>query len=256
MSHAQEHGRFIWTELLSRDPEAAVAFYCAVLGWTTETMPMAEGSYTMWAANGAPHSGLFSMPEEMEARASWLPYVGVDDVDGAVLRCMEEGGAVLVEARELPGVGRFAVLADPSGVSFAVYRSANPQPPAGGLPPIGEFSWRELATTGIDRACDFLQEMFGWERGPAHDMGPAGVYQLLVRGGSPPFAGLFLAQGDAPPSWTSYVRVADLEATVAAVERHGGGVMVPPMDVPGGDRIAVCSDPEGAFFGLHWIGTA
>lgn len=256
MSHAEDHGRFVWTELLSRDPGAAVAFYGAVLGWRTEVVPRPEGSYTMWVANGAPHSGLFPLPEGMEARAAWLPYVGVDDVDGAVLRCLEEGGAVLAEARDLPGVGRFAVLADPAGAAFAAYRAANPQPLVEDLPAIGEFSWRELATSDIDRACDFHQEMFGWQRGPAHDMGPAGVYQLLVRGDGPPFAGVFLAEGETPPAWTSYVRIADLDATVAAVERHGGSVLVPPMEVPGGDRVAVCSDPEGALFGLHWIATA
>jgi len=256
MPHAEEHGRFVWTELLSRDPEAAVGFYGPVFGWATERVPMADGSYTIWVADGVQHSGLFAIPAGMEARAAWLPYVGVDDVDGAVLRCLEEGGSVLAEARDLPGVGRFAVLADPAGAAFAAYRAEGLQPARSALPGIGEFSWRELATADIDRACDFLDEMFGWERGPAHDMGPAGSYQLLVGGDGRPFAGVYLARGEAPPAWTSYVRVADLEATVAAVERQGGAVLVAPMEVPGGDRIAVCADPEGAPFGLHWIAAA
>jgi hypothetical protein len=251
MSHDAHHGRFVWSELLTHEPERAVEFYSPLFGWTTEQVPMPTGNYTIWSANGRQHGGMMQMPADAEAPPFWLPYVGVDEVDGAALRCQEEGGGVHVEPRDIPGMGRFAVLSDPFGASFAVYKSESPQAPPPGPPPVGEFTWRELASGDIDEACAFYAEMFGWQKGPAHDMGAAGVYQLLARGDAVPIAGVYLAQPTMSPAWTSYVRVAELEAAVAAVVRQGGKVLVPPMEVPGGDRIAVCADPEGVMLGLH-----
>jgi hypothetical protein len=49
-----------------------------------------------------------------------------------------------------------------------------------------------------------------------------------------------------------YVRVDDLEATIGRVTKHGGTVNLGPHEVPGGDRIAMCADPQGAAFALHW----
>jgi predicted enzyme related to lactoylglutathione lyase len=48
------------------------------------------------------------------------------------------------------------------------------------------------------------------------------------------------------------VRVADLDESVKQCSRLGGKVLNGPMDVPGGDRVAQCFDPQGAAFALHW----
>ena len=253
MAHEAGHGRFVWTELLTRDPERAASFYTDLFGWGTQVVPGPNGDYTMWIANGAPHGGMMKMPPEAKSPPCWLPYVSVDDVDAAAVRCEEEGGGIHVAPRDIPGMGRFAVLFDPFDAAFAVYRSERPEPAREGEAAPGEFSWRELATGDVALACDFYGEMFGWERGPQHDMGENGFYQLLVRGGGPPFGGVYKVAAPAPPSWTSYVRVADVERAAESATKHGGRVLVPPMVVPGGHRIAVCSDPEGAAIALHQL---
>ncbi len=54
-----------------------------------------------------------------------------------------------------------------------------------------------------------------------------------------------------PPSWLYYVSVEDVNAAVGKVKELGGQVPVGPMEVPGGDLIAQCLDPQGACFAVH-----
>jgi hypothetical protein len=252
MAHDTQHGYFLWTELLTRDAGAAIDYYTKLLGWTTQPFAGADPSYTMWANAGTPFGGLMTLPDDAKSGPCWLPYVGVLDVDAAVVRAEEEGAALQLPPTDIPGAGRFAVLGDPWGASFAVYRTPAevPAPPA---PGVGDFCWRELATGDIDRALDFYGALFGWTRGARHDMGELGPYQLFEQHGQMA-GGIYLANAEMTPSWTSYVRVAELAATLAKATAGGGTTVVPPMQVPGGDTIAVCTDPEGALFALLQVG--
>jgi predicted enzyme related to lactoylglutathione lyase len=54
-----------------------------------------------------------------------------------------------------------------------------------------------------------------------------------------------------PPFWLYYVYVKDLDKAAESVKQHGGQVLNGPMEVPGGDRIAQCMDPQGAAFAIH-----
>lgn len=252
MAHDTQHGYFLWTELLTRDAGAAIDYYTRLLGWTTQPFPGADPPYTMWANGGTPFGGLMTLPDDAASGPCWLPYVGVLDVDAAVVRAEEEGASLQLPPTDIPGAGRFAVLADPWGASFAVYRSPAevPAPPA---PGVGDLCWRELATGDIDRALDFYAALFGWTRGARHDMGELGPYQLFEQHGQMA-GGIYRAGAEMPPAWTSYVRVADLAATLAKATAGGGATLVPPMAVPGGDTIAVCADPQGAVFALLQVG--
>ena len=84
-------------------------------------------------------------------------------------------------------------------------------------------------------------------------MGPAGIYQMF---GVPSLelGGIYrkTAEMPGPPQWLYYVHVADLDAAVARVKENGGRLMVGPMDIPGGGRIAIGMDQQGAAFALHW----
>ena len=126
------------------------------------------------------------MAEAKEAGAPphWLTYISTDDVDATAAKASELGGRVMHPATDIPGAGRFAVLADPQGAVFAIYASAAES--AGDeecAPQVGEFSWHELATTDHAAALDFYAELFGWERAESMDMGEAGIYQMYRRPG-------------------------------------------------------------------------
>jgi predicted enzyme related to lactoylglutathione lyase len=117
-------GSVCWNELLTNDVETARSFYGEIFGWTHAEHDMGEaGTYTMFLEDGKDRAGAMAMPSKAEgARPHWLPYVAVSDVDEAAGRIEELGGAIHCPPTDIPGVGRFAVGADPTGASFAVFR--------------------------------------------------------------------------------------------------------------------------------------
>jgi hypothetical protein len=115
---------FVWHEVNTRQPEAAVRFYTELFGWGTSQMDMGGYQYTMFSKNGKPVGGVMPMigPEwPPEVRPHWMVYVGVDDVDAACQRAVMLGGQVCVPPTDIP-VGRFAVLNDPTGATISVYK--------------------------------------------------------------------------------------------------------------------------------------
>ena len=123
-------GTLCWTELHTTDPVAAGPFYRAVFGWVTQDMPMGDFSYTVIRPAGggddSSQGGIVPLSPDMTAAGiatRWLPYFEVADCDAAVARAAEQGGAVTAPAQDVPGVGRFASLADPSGAAFSIITS-------------------------------------------------------------------------------------------------------------------------------------
>ncbi|HEY8041052.1 MAG TPA: VOC family protein, partial [Polyangiaceae bacterium] len=243
-------GHFVWYELLTSDPKAAIAFYTDVVGWKTEPF---EGGYMMWVGSQGPLGGTMQLPEEaskMGAPPHWMSHVEIADVDATVARARKHDARVLVEPTDIPKVGRFAVIADPQGATISVYKPANAMTPHDAKKP-GEFCWSELATTDHDAAFRFYSQLFAWEKLSDHDMGPMGKY-LIYGKGEKPFGGMFTKPKDMkmPPSWLYYTQVADLDAAVGRAKAKGAKVLNGPMDVPGGARIAQLLDPQGAAFAL------
>jgi predicted enzyme related to lactoylglutathione lyase len=125
----QGHGTVYWNELMTRDVEAAKAFYGKTIGWTFSSMPMSEGSYWLFMPPGAeqPAGGMMQFtdgPSDL-----WFTYFHVDDLDDALARLAEAGGSVKRPPFVVPGVGRIAIVADPSG---AVMGWMTPESPATG----------------------------------------------------------------------------------------------------------------------------
>jgi predicted enzyme related to lactoylglutathione lyase len=252
MADPAVRGRFVWYELLTTDPKGAEDFYKAVLGWSTQKWGIGPFSYTMWSHGGPmPLGGVVPLPSGAQARGShWMPYVGVADVDTAAAQARALGATVVVEPKAMAMVGRIAVLADPAGAAVAVFSPSMAVPPEPPEPQIREFSWHELATKDQAAAFAFYQALFGWEKASSFDMGPGGTYQIFARGGKN-LGGIFNQAGVA--QWLPYVRVADVAATAEVVTKNGGTLVRGPMEVPGGDRVAQCVDPQGAAFALHQL---
>ena len=255
MANHKQSGRFVWYDLLTTDTEAAIAFYGNIIGWGTEAFEGGPKPYTMLTNKGMPIGGLMEIEPEMgEVPPSWLPYISTPDVDETVEKIKELGGDIHAEPQDVPNAGRFAVATDPQGCVFAVFESTTGEPDMEAEPGVGEFSWHELATSDYQAAFDFYQALFGWEITSEMDMGDAGIYRMygqndLVYGGM--FTKIDSMPGPPPPWWALYVTVEDIDQGVEDVEKHGGRVLMGPMEVPGGDRIAHCMDPQGAGFALY-----
>ncbi len=117
------HGTFHWNELLARDVERAKRFYKSTVGWSFESMPMADGG-TYWLAmvegRPGPVAGMFSIadPQFKGVPECWMPYLAVDDVDKRVAKAVKAGAKLMKPIFEVPGVGRIAVLQEPGGAGI------------------------------------------------------------------------------------------------------------------------------------------
>jgi uncharacterized protein len=251
MADAGSRGRFVWYDLMTPDPKKAQEFYTQVAGWSTQPWTESGFDYTMWAANGAPLGGVMDGPPNVPPH--WLAYIAVPDTDASAEQIVSLGGHIIKPAADIPKVGRFAIVADPQGAAFAIFTPAGSEQPEA-PPAIGEFSWHELMADDWRTAWEFYEKIFGWEKVVEHDMGPMGVYFIFGRKGRQ-LGGIFTksAEMKMPSNWLHYIRVDSADRVAAVVTSSGGTVMNGPMDVPGGDRIAQCMDPQGAAFALHSI---
>jgi predicted enzyme related to lactoylglutathione lyase len=123
-----EPGALCWSELTTRDPETARAFYTALFGWTANDSgadsPM---PYTEFSNNGQPGMGMMKMPEHMppELPSYWMPYFQVADCDAATAKAASLGANIVVPAQDIPKTGRFSILGDPQGAIFALFTFAS-----------------------------------------------------------------------------------------------------------------------------------
>ncbi|MBL8086445.1 MAG: VOC family protein [Chthonomonas sp.] len=121
-----------WLELNTANLGAAKSFYTGLFGWSTNDMDMGEyGAYTMFGTEASPDSsfaGLVDTTTEMGAMlpSGWVIYFNVDDVDAAVAKVTATGGTAFGPAFDIPSVGRAALVADPQGNKFYLFKSSNP----------------------------------------------------------------------------------------------------------------------------------
>lgn len=118
-------GTFCWSELNTRDLEAAKTFYPAVFDWEPRTSDGDVMAYTEWQLGGESIGGAMEMPPMVPAEVPpyWLIYFAVEDTDATVAKAKELGAMAMVEGMDTPA-GRLAVLADPQGAAFAVITMA------------------------------------------------------------------------------------------------------------------------------------
>lgn len=120
-----EPGSLAWCQLNAAEPPRAEAFYRAAFGWDARHDPMPEGgAYTTFLRDGAPAGGAMSMPPGAGAPAHWLVYFATADVDATAAEVATLGGRTFVPPTDIPGMGRFAVHADPHGAAFAIVKFA------------------------------------------------------------------------------------------------------------------------------------
>jgi uncharacterized protein len=248
------HGQFVWYELTTPDVDGAIKFYPKFTNWGTQPF---DKDYTVWTTRGQPLGGIFRLTDEMKANGvppNWMPYVEADNVDATVAKAKSLGATVIVGPDDIPGTGRFAVVQDPQGATFGVYRSSNPQPGAAwdGTPVESRFSWHELMTSDHVAAAKFYGALFGWNRLGEMDMGNGQMYYMFGRGPKM-FGGMFTTPSEMAgmhPFWLCYIYVKDVARAVTIATKAGATVVRPQMDIPGGS-IAILADPQGAGIAVH-----
>lgn len=253
------HGSFIWYELMSPDPDGSKTFYDAVVGWDVEPAPAGDLDYRMIRRVGGGNAGgVLRLTDEMRrhgAEPIWLGYIGVDDVDATYAAMLADGGKSYVEPWTIDGIGRVAMVGDPSGAPFYIMR---PTPAAGredqtsdvfSSDALGGCSWNELAAADSDAALAFYGRHFGWTHAGSMPMGDMGNYEFITHGEERLGAIMRAGKGQRP-HWRHYFRVASIDQSIVAIHAGGGKIANGPHEVPGGDHIVIGFDPQGAEFAL------
>ncbi|KQR69526.1 VOC family protein [Rhizobium sp. Leaf341] len=256
---SDEHGKFIWAELMTTDPLAAGAFYRAVVGWTT--VEMADYDYTVFEAarpdgeGRAGVAGMMRIPPELLAEhvpPNWTAYVSVSDCDATVARVAALGGTVRRPPEDIPAIGRFAVVADPHGAVLCIMTPLPMDTPPRSVPAMtpGQFGWYELHTDDVDAAFAFYSQVFGWSLDHDMDMGDFGVYRIFAHDGQAVGGMMKRMPQMSNAHWACYITVARLDDAVSRLVTGGGSVLNGPMEVPGPAYIVNAIDPQGAFISL------
>jgi predicted enzyme related to lactoylglutathione lyase len=123
-----EPGHFLWVELMTRDVKRATAFYTELIGWKTQVMPMPEGEYTLLQNKNGNAGGIMQMPPDVpkEVPANWVGYIHVPDVDKSAKAVDANGGHTFFPPMDIPNVGRFTHISDPTGAVVAIMTPAMP----------------------------------------------------------------------------------------------------------------------------------
>lgn len=249
---ADEQSSFVWCELMTTDVAAAKAFYADVVGWNIHDVPMPGMTYTLLSLGDTQIAGLMALPKEAcdaGMRPAWVGYMGVGDVDAAAAKVQQLGGNILGPPVDIPGVGRFAMITDPQGAPFNLFKPASAGERVVSNEP-GYVGWHELHTNDWPKAFDFYAKLFGWLKGESFDMGPMGTYQIFKIGGLA-IGGMFNSPGaQAARFWLYYFNVGDIDAAAKRVADGGGKIAHGPNQVPGGSWILQAVDPQGAAFAL------
>jgi len=128
-----ETGAMCWNELATTDTRRAQAFYSSLFGWTSVTREVSGTTYTTFAQDGVPRCGMLAIPPARgPVPPHWLVYFAVRDCGGQAALVQSLGGTIRVPPTDVPEVGRFAVVADPQGATFAVIEPVRqPRPEVG-----------------------------------------------------------------------------------------------------------------------------
>lgn len=249
---ANAEGTPIWYELITTDADGAQKFYADVVGWSSAPMGMeGTGDYRILTApDGQGVGGLMTSPDGAPMKLRWFCYIGVQDVDGIAEKIKSLGGSVHMGPQDIPGVGRFAMVADPQGMVFYILRGDSPQDSqAFHVTAPGHCGWNELVTSDHKAALAFYHELFDWKNNETMPMGERGEYCFIDHSGQR-IGAMMTAGAGWPTRWTYYFNVPSIDAAVPKITGGGGTVTMGPHEVPGGMHIVMGIDPQGAAFAL------
>ncbi len=243
----QDLGSFVRWELVTRAVPQAVDFYQSLLGWETMFEDLPDGaSYVHVSQGGHRIGGIYAMADDLAlkpAASHWLPYIGVSDVDQSLQEAKGMGAKVTAESFDFAGLGRMALLLDPTGAPFGLWQDQQRSLLDRSI------AWHELSTHDMDGASTFYGDMFGWL--PQSEAKGEVSMTRFHSGGRPAAAMIALnARFRAVPAhWLPYFLVADVSEGVDKLSAAGGRILAKPSAGAWGTQ-AVAQDPQGAVFGL------
>lgn len=259
------HGYPNWVDLHTSDSVRARTFYHAVLGWDFNNRFTIAGeddhpdtvppSTFMALSAGRPVAEIIdrrTVFDDMNLPSSWLPYIGVRDLDVTLSRVEAAGGEILNSPSDRGTMAAVARISDPDSAQIGLWEPRGFEgAPHSDRP--AAMSWIELETGDLEAAAKFYGDLFGWDTAEmpveVDAYGLDGYYTVFTCGPDRVAGGIRPPMTGIPASWCPAFSVADVDRAVTMATRHGGVVMVEPYDIPVG-RQAVVVDPTDAVFSV------
>lgn len=232
------HGSFIWADLSSFRTDITRKFYSDLLGWRFD-------DYAASTSFG-PVAGLYEMPAKFQAinmPSFWMSYIAVDDVAKAVEIADANGGKVEVGPIPFEGGGEMALIRDPLGAGFTVYKGTALSSSAKGS---GAKLGHGLFVSDASAVTGFYEQLFGWDFLPTTD----GAHEILS--GGKRIAHLYAIPDEAirgkEQYWAVYFGTPSLANARQKVVAAGGEILA-ETEIHEGKTLIV-RDPDGGTFWL------
>jgi len=229
----------MWFDLGAAEDSSLKTFYPEMFGWTLQ--PTSE-RYTVLLTGGGAMGGI----GRSQTGEPWLTfYVEVADLQATLDRVAALGGSVVVPVSEVPGMLRWAMFTDPDGllIGLTSAMAGDDAAPIGAGVPV---DWFEVLGSDAARSQAFYGELFGWtyeQAGPTY-----GLANTLPGRGIPGGVG---SSGDGSMWATVYVKVDDVERSLAKAVALGGSRAYGPHDVDDHMQSGAIRDPAGNLFGVY-----
>jgi predicted enzyme related to lactoylglutathione lyase len=241
-------GKFVWADLVTDDALVAQKFYTELFGWKFYDY----GGYLVGRNDDRPMCGMFQRPRPTEpnAKPRWFGYISVANVARAEQAVTKAGGKVLAAPKKMPDRGEQAVLADAEGAMFGVVKSSSGDPEDFLADP-GDWIWIQLLSRDARKAAEFYQAVAGYEIVDNTQSNRVSDYVLTSEGYAR--ATVRTIRSDDPKvrsTWLPFVRVKNVDESVALTKQLGGKVLVEPKPELFDGKVAVIADPTGAAIGI------
>ncbi|MGH3357591.1 MAG: VOC family protein [Nocardioidaceae bacterium] len=240
-----------WVDLYTTDIDGAKAFYGGLFDWSFEQSGDEFGGYVTVRSDGHRVAGMMKNTTDPGESNAWSTYLSTEEIDATIQRAKAAGGSVVVEPMEIGDLGSMAMLTDPAGGFFGLWRPGAHFGFAKYNEP-GSVTWDEYHSKDFATTTPFYADLFGWQVVAMSDTDEFRYSTGQIDGRD--VVGMmdsssFLPE-EVPSHWAVYFNVADIDAAVAQVEQLGGSVVRPPADSPYG-RMADVADPAGVMFKLQ-----
>jgi predicted enzyme related to lactoylglutathione lyase len=239
-----------WLELVTDQPEAAMAFYQRVMGWEYEQRADSDNMpYYVALLVGEP---VAAIRPAARALPDWTVYLAAGDLTQALKLSDLLGGNTIDSAHGVPRVGLKAVVEAPAGGEFGIIQLAPDWGFTAGVP--NSLVWAEFITHLAPQADQYFGELFGFT-GRQFGDGDADDYMVWYAGEDSVIGRARMMEGTAattPARWIAHFRTPldrDFDDALILAHEAGARLRFPPYSSQLG-RVAMLSDPTGARFAL------
>ena len=243
-------GTIDWVGLSTPDRESSALFYSDLFDWGMARYETGAGPFVTAEVRGRDAAGILQPQPtigDLPLPAAWTISIRVDDLDESLLLLSDLGGRIIDRPREIPEIGRSALVADPTGAVFSL-AAFHPDFGLAVRDEPGALTWCDLLTRDPVTSVAFYSSLFGWEA--EHD--DTTGYTMFDLDGTP-VAGMMAMPPEvvrvAPSHWLPYFGVTDCKRAARRVRELGGTVHHPPRAI-GIGSFAIAEDPLGAPFGI------